>query len=53
MSARSSSNNTKCLFFYLNKFEEENTIFVSHNLLSLLHGLQEVMNTNIYMFEWK
>ena len=42
--------NTKCLFFYLGKFEEEKTIFVSHNLLSLLHGLQEVINKN--MFEW-
>ena len=47
MSARFSSNNTKCLFFYLSKFEEEKTIFVSHNLLSLLHGLQEVINTEI------
>ena len=42
--------NTKCLFFYMSKFEEEKTIFVSHNLLSLLHGLQEVINKN--MFEW-
>ena len=42
--------NTKCLFFYLSKFEEEKTIFASHNLLSLLHGLQEVINKNI--FEW-
>ena len=47
MSARFSSNNTKRLFFYLSKFEEEKTIFVSHNLLSLLHGLQEVINTEI------
>ena len=38
-------------FFYLSKFEEEKTIFVSHNLLSLLHGLQKVINKN--MFEWK
>ena len=36
MSARFSSNITKRLFFYLSKFEEEKTIFVSHNLLSLI-----------------
>ena len=42
MSACFSSNNTKRLFFYLSKFEEK-TIFVSHNLLSLLRGLQEVI----------
>ena len=52
MSARFSSNNTKCLFFYLSKFEEEKAIFVSHNLLSLLHGLQKVITCNKDMFDW-
>ena len=54
MSARFSSNNTKRLFFYLSKFEEEKAIFVSHNLLSLLHGLQKVITytCNKDMFDW-
>ena len=48
MSARFTSNNTERLFFYLSKFEEEKTIFVSHNFLSLLHCLQEVINKKMF-----
>ena len=51
MSARFSSKSTKRLFFYLSKFEEEKAFFVSHNLLYFLHGLQEIINKD--MFEWK
>lgn len=48
MSARFTSNNTERLFFYLSKFEEEKTIFVSHNFLSLLHCLREVINKKMF-----
>ena len=48
MSARFTSNNTERLFFYLSKFKEEKTIFVSHNFLSLLHCLQEVINKTMF-----